>query len=197
MIELAETVEDIDYENALSASEIFGFSCAPVNLGLMEHVQYYVWILKKFVISETIHNENINHNSNEIDYLETTIKCVELYQWLARHFNNKNFQFDLQDLIENKLLAVEKLNLLLSDKIVPTCSSCGCKLPESAKFPICEECFKQKRFSRKPFPRRNNNGKPGDEKRQSNLSSAVSSTKSDFRQGKPSKKRKFQGKPKK
>ena len=31
----------------------------------------------------------------EIDYLETTIKCVELYQWLARHFNNKNFEFDL------------------------------------------------------------------------------------------------------
>jgi ATP-dependent RNA helicase SUPV3L1/SUV3 len=74
MIELAETVEDIDYENALSASEIFGFACAPVNLGLMEHVQYYVWILKKFVIGEVIHNENINHNSNEIDYLETTIK---------------------------------------------------------------------------------------------------------------------------
>ncbi len=196
MIELAETVEDIDYNNVLSSSEIFGFACAPVNLGLMEHVQYYVWILKKFVSAEVIHNENINHTSNEIDYLETTIKCVELYQWLARHFNNKNFSFEERDLIENKLQAVDKLNLLLSDKIVPTCSSCGCKLPETAKFPICEECFKQKRFSRKPFPRRGSS-KPGDEKRQSNLSSAVSSTKKDFRQGQPSKKRKFQGKPKK
>ena len=196
MIELAETVEDIDYNNVLSSSEIFGFACAPVNLGLMEHVQYYVWILKKFVSAEVIHNENINHTSNEIDYLETTIKCVELYQWLARHFNNKNFSFEERDLIQNKLQAVDKLNLLLSDKIVPTCSSCGCKLPETAKFPICEECFKQKRFSRKPFPRRGSS-KPGDEKRQSNLSSAVSSTKKDFRQGQPSKKRKFQGKPKK
>jgi ATP-dependent RNA helicase SUPV3L1/SUV3 len=196
MIELAETVEDIDYNNVLSSSEIFGFACAPVNLGLMEHVQYYVWMLKKFVSSEVINNENINHASNEIDYLETTIKCVELYQWLARHFNNKNFSFDERDLIQNKLQAVDKLNLLLSDKIVPTCSSCGCKLPETAKFPICEECFKQKRFSRKPFPRRGGNGgKSGD--RQSNLSSAASSTQTDFRQGKPSKKRKFQGKPKK
>ena len=184
----------LDYNNTLSSSEIFGFACAPVNLGLMEHVQYYVWILKKFVSSEIINNENINHNSNEIDYLETTIKCVELYQWLARHFNNKNFSFDSRDLIENKLLAVDKLNLLLSDKIVPTCSSCGCKLPEGAKFPICEACFKEKRFGRRPAQRRGHSGKPGD--RQSNLSSAVSSTKKDFRQGKPSKKRKFAGKPK-
>lgn len=195
MIELAETVEDIDYNNILSSSEIFGFACAPVNLGLMEHVQYYVWILKKFVSSEMINNENINHTSNEIDYLETTIKCVELYQWLARHFNNKNFSFEERDLIENKLLAVDKLNLLLSDKIVPTCSSCGCKLPEGARFPICEDCFKEKRFGRRPAQRRGNAGKSGD--RQSNLSSAVSSTKKDFRQGQPSKKRKFQGKPKK
>lgn len=195
MIELAETVEDIDYNNTLSSSEIFGFACAPVNLGLMEHVQYYVWILKKFVSAEIINNENINHNSNEIDYLETTIKCVELYQWLARHFNNKNFSFEERDLIENKLLAVDKLNLLLSDKIVPTCSSCGCKLPEGAKFPICEDCFKEKRFGRRPPQRRGNAGRSGD--RQSNLSSAVSSTKKDFRQGKPSKKRKFEGKPKK
>ena len=196
MIELAETVEDIDYNNTLSSAEIFGFACAPVNLGLMEHVQYYIWILKKFVSSETINNENINYNSNEIDYLETTIKCVELYQWLARHFNNKNFSFEERDLLENKMMAIEKLNHLLSDKIVPTCSSCGCKLPEAAKFPICEDCFKERRFSRKPFPRRGNNSSKSGE-RQSNLASAVSSTKKDFRQGKPSKKRKFQGKPKK
>lgn len=94
MIELAETVEDIDFEGKLSISEIFGFSCAPVNLGLMEHVQYFVWILKKFVVAESITNEPINFNSNEIDYLETSIKCVELFQWLARHFNNKNFSFN-------------------------------------------------------------------------------------------------------
>jgi ATP-dependent RNA helicase SUPV3L1/SUV3 len=125
MIELAETVEDIDSNRLLSSAEIFGFACAPVNLGLLEHVQYYVWILKKYVSSETIKNEHINYNSNEIDYLETTIKCVELYQWLARHFSNKNFEFDERDLLENKLMAIDKLNTLLSDKITPTCSSCG------------------------------------------------------------------------
>lgn len=196
MIELAETVEDIDHNNQLTSAEIFGFACAPVNLGLLEHVQYYVWILKKYVTNELIKNEHINHTSNEIDYLETTIKCVELYQWLARHFNGKNFEFDERDLLENKLLAIEKLNTLLSDKIVPTCSSCGVKLPEGAKFPICEECFKERRFSRRPsFNNRGprNSGKPGE--KNSNLASAVGSTKSNFRQGKPSKKRKFQGKP--
>ncbi len=199
MIELAETVEDIDHGHTLSSAEIFGFACAPVNLGLLEHVQYYVWILKKFVTNEIIKNEHINHNSNEIDYLETTIKCVELYQWLARHFNNKNFEFDETDLLENKLLAIDKLNTLLSDKITPTCSSCGCKLPENAKFAICEECFQQRRFTRRPFPARRAGGgqragKPGE--KNSNLASAVGSTNTNFRQGKPSKKRKFQGKPK-
>lgn len=198
MIELAETVEDIDHENQLSSSEIFGFACAPVNLGLLEHVQYYVWILKKYVASEIIKNEHINHTSNEIDYLETTIKCVELYQWLARHFSNKNFEFEDRDLLENKLLAIEKLNTLLSDKITPTCSSCGAKLPDQSKFPICDGCFKERRFTRRPFPRRGGapgGGKPGE--RPSHLASAVGSTNKDFRQGKPSKKRKFQGKPKK
>ena len=197
MIELAETVEDIDHENKLSSSEIFGFACAPVNLGLLEHVQYYVWILKKYVISETIKNEHINFNSNEIDYLETTIKCVELFQWLARHFNNKNFEFEEKDLLDNKLQAVDKLNVLLSDKITPSCSSCGAKLPDQAKFAICEECFKSRRFARKPFPRRGPPpvGRPGD--KPNHLASAVGSTNTDFRSGKPSKKRKFQGKPKK
>ncbi len=194
MIELAETVEDIDHANQLSSAEIFGFACAPVNLGLLEHVQYYVWILKKYVTNEVIKNEHINHSSNEIDYLETTIKCVELYQWLARHFNGKNFEFEERDLLENKLMAIEKLNTLLSDKIVPTCSSCGAKLPEVAKFPICEECFKERRFSRRPFPRRGGPSKPGE--KNANLASAVGSTNANFRQGKPSKKRKFQGKPK-
>ena len=98
-------------------------------------------------------------------------------------------------------MAIEKLNTLLSDKITPTCSSCGTKLPDGAKFPICEECFQQRRFTRRPFPRRGgppgkqSGGKPGE--RQSNLASAVGSTHTNFRQGKPSKKRKFQGKPKK
>jgi ATP-dependent RNA helicase SUPV3L1/SUV3 len=196
MIELAETVEDIDSNNVLSSAEIFGFACAPVNLGLLEHVQYYVWMLKKYVTSEIIKNEHINFASNEIDYLETTIKCVELYQWLARHFNGKNFEFDERDLLENKLAAVDKLNTLLSDKITPTCSSCGAKLPDAAKFAICEECFQQRRFTRRPpMNRRGPPGKGGD--RPSHLASAVGSTKENFRQGKPSKKRKFAGKPKK
>ena len=196
MIELAETVEDIDHDNNLSSSEIFGFACAPVNLGLLEHVQYYVWMLKKFVVNEAIKNESINYNSNEIDYLETSIKCVELYQWLSRHFNNKNFEFDFNDLLENKMQAIEKLNTLLSDKITPTCSSCGCKLPEGAQFPICEECFKERRFVRRGPPRHGGGGRP--DNRSSNLASAKGSTGKDFRQGKrpagPSKKRKFQGK---
>lgn len=196
MIELAETVEDIDSNNVLSSAEIFGFACAPVNLGLLEHVQYYVWMLKKYVTAEIIKNEHINFASNEIDYLETTIKCVELYQWLARHFNGKNFEFDERDLLENKLAAVDKLNILLSDKITPTCSSCGAKLPDTAKFAICEECFQQRRFTRRPpMNRRGPPGKGGD--RPSHLASAVGSTKENFRQGKPSKKRKFAGKPKK
>lgn len=195
MIELAETVEDIDSNHMLSSAEIFGFACAPVNLGLLEHVQYYVWILKKYVTNEMIKNEHINFQSNEIDYLETTIKCVELFQWLARHFNNKNFEFEERDLLENKLAAIDKLNTLLSDKITPTCSSCGTKLLDTAKFAICEECFQQRRFTRRPFPqRRGNTSKPGE--KNSNLASALGSTKENFRQGKPSKKRKFAGKPK-
>lgn len=200
MIELTETVEDIDHARVLSSAEIFGFSCAPVNLGLLEHVQYYVWILKKYVNGEEIKNEHINFNSNEIDYLETTIKCVELYQWLARHFDNKNFSFDESDLLENKLKAVDKLNILLSDKITPTCSSCGAKLADTSKFAICEECFQQRKFTRRPFPSRRGGspGAPGGGgAKQSNLASAVGSTNTNFRQGKPSKKRKFQGKPKK
>lgn len=195
MIELAETVEDIDSANMLSSAEIFGFACAPVNLGLLEHVQYYVWMLKKYVTNDIIQNEHINHASNEIDYLETTIKCVELFQWLARHFNGKNFEFDEKDLLDNKLAAVDKLNILLSDKITPTCSSCGAKLADTAKFAICEECFQQRRFTRRPpMNRRGPPGKPGE--RPSHLASAVGSTKENFRQGKPSKKRKFQGKAK-
>ncbi len=196
MIELSETVEDIDSNSNLTSAEIFGFSCAPVNLGLLEHVQYYVWILKKYVTNDVIKNEHINFNSNEIDYLETTIKCVELYQWLARHFNNKNFEFEEKDLLDNKLQAIDKLNTLLSDKITPTCSSCGAKLPDQSQYAICEECFKERRFTRRPFPqRRGPPAKPGE--RNSNLASAMGSTKENFRQGKPSKKRKFNGKPKK
>jgi ATP-dependent RNA helicase SUPV3L1/SUV3 len=160
MIELAEMVEDTDVESNLSTSEIFGFACAPVNQGLLEHVQYYMWILSHYVKNQPILNEPIDSRSGDIDYLETSIKCVELYQWLARHFDNKNFSFDENGLLENKSLAIERLNGLLSEKIVPTCSSCGCKLPEKHKFAICEECFHQRRFSRRggghKGPRRGN-----------------------------------------
>lgn len=148
MIELAEMVENADSESILSSSEIFGFACAPVNLGLLEHVQYYVWILNHFVRGGPILHEPLNSDSGDIDYLETSIKCVELYQWLSRHFNNKHFEFDDELLLENKGKAIERLNDLLSDKIVPTCNSCGKKLQEYSKFAICEDCFKQRRFSR-------------------------------------------------
>ncbi len=150
MIEVAEMVESGDEEGILSDSEIFGFACAPVNLGLMDHVQYFVWILNHYVTSQPIVNEKIDPDSDDIDYLETAIKCVELYQWLARHFDNKNFNFSEIDLLENKSLAIETLNNLLSEKISAKCSSCGCKLPDSHNFNICEKCFGQRRRRRGP-----------------------------------------------
>ncbi len=149
MIELSEMVEEADVHQNLSQSEIFGFACAPVNLGLLEHIQYYNWILNHYVQNNPIKNEPIDPRSNDIDYLETSIKCVELYQWLSRHFNNKNFEYDEHALLENKSFAIEKLNTLLSNKIVPTCSSCGIRMPENAQFNICESCFKQRRFGRR------------------------------------------------
>jgi ATP-dependent RNA helicase SUPV3L1/SUV3 len=134
MIEVAEMVEEADVEGILSDSEIFGFACAPVNLGLMEHVQYFVWILNHFVTGMGIQNEDVDVDSDDIDYLETAIKCVELYQWLARHFDNKNFFFNENSLIDNKSKAIERLNQLLSEKTSRRCSSCGVKLPDT--FPI-------------------------------------------------------------
>ena len=152
MIELAEMVEDADSKNNLSMAEIFGFSCAPVNLGLVEHIQYYVWILNNFVHARPINHEPVDYTSSNIDYLETSIKCVELYQWLARHFNNKHFSYVEESLLNNKIQAVERLNKLLGEKTVLSCSSCGVNLPENSKFPICDDCFKKRRFSRKrPF----------------------------------------------
>lgn len=149
MIELAEMVEETDEHNHLSPAEIFGFACAPVNMGLIEHVQYYLWILKHYVDSAPIFSEPIDSQSDDIDYLETSIKCVELYQWLSRHFDNKNFNFDETRLLENKGKAVEKLNGLLSEKTTKTCASCGCKLPVASRFPICDNCFN----ARKSAPR--------------------------------------------
>ncbi|HXH29747.1 MAG TPA: helicase-related protein [Bacteriovoracaceae bacterium] len=150
MIELAEMVEAADENRSLSYSEIFGFSCAPVNLGLMEHVQYYLWILNHYVSNQQIFNEDIDDKSDNIDYLETSIKCVELYQWLSRHFDRKNFEYDEKQLLDNKIKAIERLNELLSEKISKSCSSCGCKMPVNARFNICDECFSKRRFSRRP-----------------------------------------------
>ncbi len=169
MIELSEMVEEADVNSILTQSEIFGFTCAPVNLGLIDHVQYYVWILNHFVQNNPITNEEVDSSSNDIDYLETSIKCVELYQWLSRHFNNKNFTFDEDILLNNKGAAIEKLNTLLSNKIVPTCSSCGAKLADQSKFNICEKCFKERRFGYRA------KGKSGD--------SSTGSDKKDHRKG--------------
>ncbi|WP_408098866.1 helicase-related protein [Peredibacter sp. HCB2-198] len=149
MIELAEMVEAADENRTLTYAEIFGFACAPVNLGLMEHVQYYMWILNHYVSNQSIFNEPIDEKSDNIDYLETSIKCVELFQWLSRHFNQKNFEYDEKQLLENKAKAIERLNELLSDKISKTCSSCGCKMPANARFNICDECFSKRRFARR------------------------------------------------
>ncbi len=148
MIELAEMVEDADPTGVLSSAESFGFTCAPVSLGIIEHVQYYVWILSHYTNGQLITNEEIDHESDDIDYLETSIKCVELFQWIARHFRGKNFDFLEEDLLSNKRKAIHQLNELLSDTILPSCSSCGEKLPEDSKFAICENCFKKRRFRR-------------------------------------------------
>ncbi|ATH09067.1 hypothetical protein BIY24_14275 [Halobacteriovorax marinus] len=189
MIELAEMVEDTDTEGALSSSEIFGFACAPVNQGLLEHVQYYMWILSHYVKSQDILNEPIDSKSSDIDYLETSIKCVELYQWLARHFSNKNFLFNESDLLENKGLAVDRLNTLLSEKIVPTCSSCGVKLGEKHKFAICEDCFQQRRFSRRGGGPRKGRGNSKAQAFKKGLPPRKGGKKTGFK-----KKRKFSGK---
>lgn len=153
MIDLAELVEEADTMETLTDAEIFGFACAPVNQGLIEHVQYYVWILNHYVGKNMIINEEIDVENEDIDYLETAIKCVELYQWLARHFSNNYFSFDIDKLNHNKSQAIEKLNQILSEKITQKCSSCGCKLPEEHRFNICEECFAQRRTRRPAGPR--------------------------------------------
>ena len=104
--------------------------------------------LNHYVRGSDIKNEPIEFSSGDIDYLETSIKCVELYQWLSRHFDGKYFAYDEYELLENKGKAIERLNELLSDKIVRTCASCGVPLEETSRFAICEECFSQKRFRR-------------------------------------------------
>lgn len=149
MIELAEMVEEADSMNSMSDAEIFGFACAPVNQGLIDHVQYYVWILNHYVGKKSIINEEVDVNSDDIDYLETAIKCVELYQWLGRHFDYNYFMFDEEKLLDNKTQAIERLNELLSEKVTQKCSSCGCKLPDESKFNICESCFSQRKANRR------------------------------------------------
>ena len=150
MIEVAEMVESADRDHkALGPSEIFGFSCAPVNLGLVEHVQYFMYIVNRFVQGMGIECEQIDNNSNNIDYLETSIKCVELFQWLSRHFDDKHFVYNIENLLGNKAEAVEKLNILLGDKILMHCSSCGVLLEPKFKFNICETCFSQRRGGRR------------------------------------------------
>ncbi len=119
MIEITEMVEAANSsERSLEPSEVFGFACAPVNLGLIEHVEYFMRVVTRYVHAQPIYFEPIDTASHQIDYLETSIKCVELYQWLARHFNNKHFEFDRQELEANKIQAIERLNSLLSEKTV-------------------------------------------------------------------------------
>lgn len=167
MIELAEMVEAADEDRTLTYAEIFGFACAPVNLGLVEHVQYYHWILNHYVTNQLINNESIDETSDNIDYLETSIKCVELYQWLSRHFDRKNFEFDDKQLLENKSKAIERLNELLSEKIGKTCSSCGCKMPANSRFNICDACFSSRKFApRGQRPAQGHNGQVRGQERQ-------------------------------
>ena len=195
MIELAEMVEDADTMNSLSDAEIFGFACAPVNQGLMEHVQYYVWILNHYVGKNMIVNEEIDTENEDIDYLETAIKCVELYQWLARHFDNNYFSFDIEKLNENKSMAIEKLNQLLSEKISKKCSSCGCKLPDDHQYNICETCFAERR-SHRGRPRNTKNKEGRGDKRKSSGGGRSSGKGPNKGSGKFNKDRNFKGKKK-
>lgn len=158
MIEVAEMVEAAN-EGLMSMSdaEIFGFACAPVNLGQSEHVQYFNWIVNNYAHQVAIKNELIDFESQSIDYLEMGIKSVELYQWLARHFGGQFFQFDEDHLLDNKSKAIDKLNDLLSEKIMRSCSSCGVNLPDKFEYNICEECFSSRRFR---APRRENKKTP-------------------------------------
>ena len=150
MIEITEMVEQVNVrEKSLSDAELFGFSCAPVNLGLPGHVQFFLSIVDRYVQQLPIKYKEINCKSDDIDYLEMSIKCLELYQWLARHFNNKNFAYDEMELLHNKGMAIEKLNSLLSEKITLTCVVCGCKLPSKHEHIICDPCFKKRRFRRR------------------------------------------------
>lgn len=167
MIEIAEMVEQADSKSVLSSAEIFGFACAPVNLGLIEHVQYFIWILNNYVSAMPIKNEEVDYNSDNIDYLETSIKCVELYQWLARHFNDKNFDYVQAEILVNKSMAIEKLNDLLSEKIVLSCSSCGAKLPSNFNYNICESCFKSGKFRKPGFSSRKKSKGRGSSKKSS------------------------------
>lgn len=153
MIEVAEMVESANsYLNSMTDAEVFGFACAPVNLGQIEHVQYFNWIVNNYANQVPSICEDIDIDSKSIDYLETGIKCIELYQWLSRHFSGKFFEFEEKNLLENKGQAVDKLNDLLSEKIVKSCSSCGVSLPDKFEFNICEECFSRKRFRRPRKP---------------------------------------------
>ncbi len=120
MIEVAEMIEAIDDKSSqkMSAKEIFGFSCAPVSLRNPDHLQYFISIVTRFSNGSMIKNDLVDSDSKSIDYLETAIKCVELYQWLARHFDQKYFEFDEMELGINKKAAVAQLNLLLSEKTI-------------------------------------------------------------------------------
>ena len=150
MIEITEMVEEANNRaNTLIDAEVFGFSCAPVNLGMPGHVQFFLSIISRYVNSIAISYNKVDYNSEDIDYLEMSIKCLELYQWLARHFNNKNFDYDEAELLHNKGLAIEKLNSLLSEKITLTCVVCGCKLPSKHEHAICDSCFKKRKFRRR------------------------------------------------
>jgi len=123
MIQVAEMIEEINKEkSSLSSSEIFGFACAPVNMGLLDHVTYFQKMAEKFVKSR---------------------------------------------LAENKTKAVAKLNTLLSERIVRSCSSCGVKLPDSFDFNICETCFKKRRFSPSRYSKKgkSNDGRSGKKRR--------------------------------
>ena len=162
MIEVAEMVESANEGlNSMSDAEIFGFACAPVNLGQMDHVQYFNWIVNNYAHRVPSRNEAIEHESKNIDYLETSIKCVELYQWLSRHFGRKFFEYDDTELLNNKSDAIEQLNNLLSEKILRSCSSCGVSLPEKHEFNICDVCFSQRRRPRTNFKPNRGGGRSG------------------------------------
>ena len=100
---------------------------------------------ERFYSSETLSKLSKSVGNQPGHPIEAVFFSAMVYfEKVKSGFNNKNFEFDEYLLLENKGAAIFKLNSLLSEKIVPACSSCGKQLEQDTKFAICEECYKNR-----------------------------------------------------